>query len=198
MTLPMMHYIVSGVDPGPDRCGYALLEVLVASGKLASASIVDGSWRPADAYRHGLTPCSYVFVERPSGVKIAAASNALLDTAIVAGEWYANLQPASYYITLAQWRGALLRTATGSDKQVRALVDGLAACGFLTGLEHVNHEARPHVYDAIGAALGGLVHYGVAKIVLPSSVEVDILKAKANDKQKRKAKAARKSRVVGR
>jgi len=194
----MMFYNVSGIDPGPYRCGYASLVVAVVCGKVESATIKEGSWCFSGAYKLGVVPHDRSFIERPSGIKVAAASNALLDTAVVAGEWYAHLQPVSYYITAAQWRGALLRTATGSDKQVRALIDGLAACGFLTGLEHVNHEARPHVYDAIGAALGGLVHYGVAKIVLPSSVEVDILKAKANDKQKRKTKAARKSRVVGR
>lgn len=157
-------------------------------------------WCPADTctlpYRH------HTYIEKPCGIIYERKRGPeLLATAVVAGEWFERARTISAnrdYITAAQWRGALLRTATGSDKQVRALVDGLAACGFLTGLEHVNHEARPHVYDAIGAALGGLAHYGVAKIVLPSSVEVDILKAKANDVQKRKAKAARKSCVVGR
>lgn len=92
---------------------------------------------------------------------------------------------APVMLTNREIRGALLRSETGSDAQVKIAVEGL--CRRVPELKAV---ARPHAYDAIAAAIVGFARHHKRAIALPPHIDAEI---HAQREREKAARAARKA-----
>ncbi|WP_438028960.1 hypothetical protein [Sorangium sp. So ce233] len=91
-------------------------------------------------------------------------------------------------VSAKDWRGALCRSETASDEQVRVMVEGL-----IPDMPHFRCEERPHIYDAAGLAI--VVLCRAAGVPIPRTPELDraLVMQQAADKAARAAKRAKKA-----
>jgi Holliday junction resolvasome RuvABC endonuclease subunit len=86
------------------------------------------------------------------------------------------------------WRGALCRSETASDEQVRVMVEGL-----IPDVPHFRCEERPHIYDAAGLAIVALCREAGVQIPRTPELEQALVLQQAADKSARAAKRAKKA-----
>lgn len=144
--------IVLGLDPGPRRSGWALLERDPAK----PPRWIDGGWHPIEEVLGvQLRRASLVAVEwLARGLFERVRHDALVETARVEGgvEWYLRKVGVKYTkLTAGQWRGDVVGNASASTPEISAAlrlrVRGIPSPPVLTA------ESLEHSLDALGVAL---------------------------------------------
>lgn len=113
---------------------------------------------------------------------------ALIETARVEGRLIEVARRRGFepvLIAAKEWRGALCRSESASDDQVRIVVEGL-----LHGIPALRAVERPHVYDAAGLAIVALARAAVLPLCLPAPVETALWRQQQAEKSARTAARA--------
>jgi len=154
-----------GIDPGPSRCGWALVEV----GGGRPPRFVDGGHAPAEEVLRHLERASRVALEwLAPGLFERKRHDGLIGTARVEGGLDWSLRQAGAQVTkltAGQWRSDVVGRASPSDEEIaqvlRTRVAGLPVPPAVSASQLV------HVIDAVGVALAGSYQPGEqAKLAL--------------------------------
>lgn len=137
--------LVIGVDPGPDRCGWAVVAPIQKRGHVALESCGHDKW---DRIPHG-NGIYKLAIERPRfhGMTRQIHPGPLIDTAYVAGriaESFYRFGPITEFAA-GDWKRKLGLKPNADDRAVRGVVER-----FVTGLPK---RTNVHVRDACAIAL---------------------------------------------
>lgn len=137
-----------GIDPGPTRCGWALVEIDGAR----PPAFVAGGHHPAEDLRAQIDKADRVALEwLAPGLFERARHDSLIDTARVEGGllWLLRAIDAPLIkLSAGQWRGDVCRNSSASDDLIAEVVGRR-----VTGLRALSATERAHVFDAIGVVL---------------------------------------------
>ncbi len=148
---------VLGVDPGPRRHGWALLELApgeqphwIGQGHSGSGSIL--------AVAHTLSPGDHVVIERPQGYVHEHKRGAdLIETTWEAAKLFGRLAERGAIVHALgpeAWRQSVVGKRTPSDSEVRRALR-------LQVLFPPGARTNSHHRDAGGVALAGATHLGL-------------------------------------
>lgn len=137
-----------GIDPGPTRCGWALVEIDGAR----PPAFVAGGHHPAEDLRPQIERADRIALEwLAPGLFERKRHDGLIGTARVEGGllWYITAADRHLIrLSAGQWRADVCRNGSASDELIAEVVGRR-----VTGLRSLSATERAHVNDAIGVVL---------------------------------------------
>lgn len=136
-----------GIDPGPQRCGWALLD----RDPSRAPRFVDGGWSTPREVLHQLEHASRVAVEwLAPGLFSRDRYEGLVATARVEGSLDWCLQHAGFCpvkLSAGQWRADVVGRSSPSDDEIAQQIRRR-----VTGLPAMPKTHAAHIFDALGVA----------------------------------------------
>lgn len=198
------------VDPGPTRSGCALvrLEPTGWPSILWGGHVDSNGTEIRTQLRSAATQGAIIAIEHLQGYAYQAKRvAALIETGQAEGliKGLAELELREAFIddklagrsvsasrlgprqlTASDWRGALCRSATASDAQIRLVVEGLCKVR-----PAPKADARPHIWDAAGLAIVALARENGRAITLPPALSGALHQLQVEEKGERADRKAR-------